>query len=243
MDSLCKSVNSLVKNYTLPTRESVKIVDIFVFFRYIISVKFFFKSISRCGMTQEEIKNNFSKNLSTLRKSRNLTQLALAEKLNYSDKAVSKWEVGTVLPDVETMSNIADFFGVTVNDLIYEKKKKRDFAFFRSHIFIALVTIFAVFFAASIVFFVLAVATSLDRVWLSFIVAIPVASIVLIVFSSLWFGRIHLLLSISSLFWGVLLNIYLFLIQYDLWFIFIVGIFGQMIIGCSFLINKFSRKR
>lgn len=194
-------------------------------------------------MTQEEIKNNFSKNLSALRKSRNLTQLALAEKLNYSDKAVSKWEVGTVLPDVETMSNIADFFGVTVNDLIYEKKKKRDFVFFRSHIFIALVTVFAVFFAASIVFFVLAVATGLDRVWLSFIVAIPVASIVLVVFSSLWFGRIHLLLSISSLFWGVLLNIYLFLIQYDLWFIFIVGIFGQMIIGCSFLINKFSRKR
>lgn len=194
-------------------------------------------------MTQEEIKNNFSKNLSTLRKSRNLTQLALAEKLNYSDKAVSKWEVGTVLPDVETMSNIADFFGVTVNDLIYEKKKKRDFAFFRSHIFIALVTVFAVFFVASIVFFVLAAATSLDRAWLSFIVAIPVASIVLTVFSSLWFGRFHLLLAISSLFWGILLNIYLFLIQYNLWFIFIVGIFGQMIIGCSFLINKFSRKR
>ena len=76
-------------------------------------------------MTQEELKKNFSNNLIKLRKTNNLTQLALAEKLNYSDKAISKWEVGSVIPDVETMTQIADFFGITVNDLIYPETKKK----------------------------------------------------------------------------------------------------------------------
>ena len=75
-------------------------------------------------MTSDEIKLNFSQNLINLRKTKNLTQLQLAEKLNYSDKAISKWEVGAVLPDVETISHIAEFFGITVNDLIYKKKTK-----------------------------------------------------------------------------------------------------------------------
>ena len=56
-------------------------------------------------MTNEDIKHNFSENLIKLRKAKNLTQLQLAEKLNYSDKAISKWEVGSVLPDVETKCN------------------------------------------------------------------------------------------------------------------------------------------
>ena len=74
-------------------------------------------------MTIDEIKYNFSQNLINLRKTKNLTQLQLAEKLNYSDKAVSKWEVGAVMPDVETLTHIAEYFGITVNDLIYKKRK------------------------------------------------------------------------------------------------------------------------
>ena len=86
-------------------------------------------------MTQEEIKYNFSHNLIRLRKSNGLTQLALAEKLSYSDKAISKWEVGSVLPDIETMTHIAEFFGTTVNDLIYPERKKFLSIFFKNHIF------------------------------------------------------------------------------------------------------------
>ena len=84
-------------------------------------------------MTQEEIKSNFSQNLIRLRKENKLTQLALAEKLNYSDKVVSKWEVGSVIPDVETLTHIADFFGITVNDLIYPECKKVKKIFWKNH--------------------------------------------------------------------------------------------------------------
>ena len=54
-------------------------------------------------MTHDELKKNFSNNLIRLRKTNNLTQLALAEKLNYSDKAISKWEVGSVIPDIPSL--------------------------------------------------------------------------------------------------------------------------------------------
>lgn len=194
-------------------------------------------------MSGDDIKNNFSKNLVMLRKSRNLTQLALAEKLNYSDKAVSKWEVGSVLPDIETLSNIADFFGVTVNDLIYEKKKRIDIGFFKSHIFITLVAMFAVFFVASIVFCVLGAGLRVPRSWLAFIFALPVSSVVFVVFSALWFGRKWLYISISTLFWGVILTIYLTIIEYNLWFLFIVGAFGQVLITFCFLIDFFRKKK
>ena len=53
------------------------------------------------------IKQNFARNLLAYRKARGLTQSQLAEKLNYSDKSISKWERGDVLPDIVTISMIA----------------------------------------------------------------------------------------------------------------------------------------
>ena len=48
----------------------------------------------------EDVKSNIAKNITELRLLNNMTQIELAEKLNYSDKAVSKWENDTSLPDV-----------------------------------------------------------------------------------------------------------------------------------------------
>lgn len=182
-------------------------------------------------MTQEEIKQNFSKNLTKLRKANGLTQLALAEKLNYSDKAVSKWEVGSVLPDVETMSHIADFFGVTVNDLIYtEKKKKLLKVFFKNHVFITLLSIGLAWFISTIIFFVLYVTTTIPRLWLTFTLTLTISAIILVVFSSIWFNKMITTLSISILFWSIIINIFLFLNKSKFWFIFIIGIVGQLLI-------------
>ena len=61
-----------------------------------------------------ELKAIVAKNLVALRKNAGFTQIELAEKLNYSDKAVSKWERGESLPDIETMKRIADLYCVSV---------------------------------------------------------------------------------------------------------------------------------
>lgn len=182
-------------------------------------------------MTQEELKKNFSNNLIKLRKTNNLTQLALAEKLNYSDKAISKWEVGSVIPDVETMTQIADFFGITVNDLIYpETKKKYRRIFWQNHINLTGLSIGLAWFIATIVFFILQEATTLDRVWLTFIITIPISFIILVTLSSLWFGKVSTMISVSGLAWSTILTIFLLLNNPSYWFLFIIGVVGQLLI-------------
>ena len=189
-------------------------------------------------MTNEEIKLNFSQNLINLRKTKNLTQLQLAEKLNYSDKAISKWEVGAVLPDVETLTHIAEFFGITVNDLIYRKRRSVLREFYKNHLVITLFTFAMVWFLSTIIYFVLEHVTPLYRCWLTFIFTIPISSIVLVVFCSIWFKRIFTYLSTVMLIWGIVISVYLAINNPHLWFIFIIGIVGQLAFSFLFIMKK-----
>ena len=189
-------------------------------------------------MTNEEIKLNFSHNLINLRKTKNLTQLQLAEKLNYSDKAISKWEVGAVLPDVETLTHIAEFFGITVNDLIYRKKSSVLRAFYKNHLVISLFTFAIVWFVSTIIYFVLEHVTPLARCWLTFIYTIPISSIVLVVFCSVWFKRIFTYLSTAMLIWGIVISVYLSINNPHLWFIFVIGVVGQLAFSFLFVMKK-----
>ena len=52
------------------------------------------------------------------RKKTNLTQMQLAEKLNITDRAISKWETGRSLPDSSIMLELCDVLGISVNDLL-----------------------------------------------------------------------------------------------------------------------------
>lgn len=193
-------------------------------------------------MTLEEIKNNFSENLIKLRKSKKLTQLQLAEKLNYSDKAISKWEVGAVLPDVETLSHIADFFGLTVNDLIYKKKESILRYITQNHLFTTLASIGLLWFLSTIVYFILTLTTEIPKVWLTFILTIPLTFVLLIIFSSLWFKKIWVYVSISGLLWGIVTSIYLVFSSFTLWFLFIIGLTGQIFIFLTIPIGKHKNK-
>ena len=65
-----------------------------------------------------DIKSIVAKNISELRQSNNMTQLELAEKINYSDKAISKWERAESSPDISVLVDIAAVFGVTVDYLV-----------------------------------------------------------------------------------------------------------------------------
>ncbi|MBE6656382.1 MAG: helix-turn-helix transcriptional regulator [Ruminococcaceae bacterium] len=61
-----------------------------------------------------EIKETVKANLIRLRREHKLTQLELSEKINYSDKAVSRWETGEVTPDVETLAHLATLYGIPI---------------------------------------------------------------------------------------------------------------------------------
>ena len=71
----------------------------------------------------ENLNQIFAENLIKLRKLKKLTQLELSEKLNYSDRNISKWENGTSLPTSDTLKELASFFGVSM-DYFFEKHNK-----------------------------------------------------------------------------------------------------------------------
>ena len=69
----------------------------------------------------------FHEKLYTLRKQSNMTQNDLAEKLNVSRQAVSRWEMGTALPEVGTLIAISDLFGVTLDELLKNRESTPEY--------------------------------------------------------------------------------------------------------------------
>ena len=177
-------------------------------------------------MEEKEIKTNFAKNLIYYRKKLGLTQLQLANKLNYSDKAISKWENGDTLPDIVVFSCIADFFKISVNDLIKKPTvdENKTIVSTKSRALIIILACGLVWLACTLVFFALFMFTNLDRIWLTFILAIPATFVVLVVFSSLWYKEIFQCISTSGLIWSSALSISLCFFRYSSsWFIYIVA--------------------
>ena len=67
---------------------------------------------------------SIGKMISLLRKEKGMTQSELAEKMNVTDKAVSKWERDLSCPDINTISKLADVLEVSVDELLQAKKKE-----------------------------------------------------------------------------------------------------------------------
>ena len=135
-----------------------------------------------------ELKNIIATNIAKARRASGLTQLQLAEKLNYSDKAVSKWESGASLPDIVVLKQIADLFGVSVDSLLSEHSGK-DVPLLprgRVHFIISALSVLLVWLIATVIFVTLAIANVPGQLWLAFLWAVPVSLIVALVMNSVW---------------------------------------------------------
>ncbi len=74
----------------------------------------------------DDLKRIIAKNIVELRKSMNWTQDEFSEKLNYSDKAVSKWERAESIPDVIVLKKIVDLFNVKIDYLFEPDHKEKE---------------------------------------------------------------------------------------------------------------------
>ena len=161
----------------------------------------------------EEIKELIAKNLIHFRTSAGLTQLELAERLNYSDKSVSKWERGLAVPDVLVLKQLADLYGIKVDDFFSEGENLAKIELEPStkagkRLLISLLSVGLAWLVATLCFVVL-LWLDVDRAWLSFVVAVPVSSIVSIVFSCLW-GRLWVTaVLVSLLTWTIAVSAHL----------------------------------
>ena len=187
----------------------------------------------------EDIKLVVAKNIADLRKANKLTQLELAEKLNYSDKAISKWERGDAIPDVAVLKEIADLFGVTLDYLVSvdhdaeETTPRQSVRKLRNRGLITGMSILLVWFVATLCFVTTDFAVSNVKLhWLSFIWAAPVSMVVWLVFNSIWFNKKRNFLIISLLVWSFIISLFLTLLPFGLcfWQSFILGVPAQIII-------------
>lgn len=185
-----------------------------------------------------DLKNIIAANISQLRRDKGITQLELAERLNYSDKAVSKWERGESYPDVATLKEIAELFSVTVDYLLQEehpqeKTARREYTRKqrRNRVLITAISCVLVWLIATFVFVNIDLLTVDSHAhWLAFIYAVPVTAIVLLIFNSIWGRPRWNFAIISALMWSSLLAICLTMLSANLWLLFLVGIPGQVII-------------
>ena len=178
-------------------------------------------------MDMNNLKKIIANNLIILRKEHKLTQSELAEKLNYSDKAISKWEKGENIQDIEVLSKIADMYGVSFDYLIHEGSREDKRQYIKNdHInkfFISLLAVSVVWILASIIFIYLYTIQQII-VWNVFVWAVPISCLVLILSSRKLQFKDFTPYYISLLVWSCLASIYLQLLQYNLWLIFIIGI-------------------
>lgn len=187
----------------------------------------------------EELKHIIAKNITDLRRKRNITQLELAERLCYSDKAISKWERGESLPDIAVLKHLADLFGVTVDYLLTTDHKKPAPApeakqrSPRRRGVITWLAVLLVWMIATLVFVTAELISAAPlRHSLLFLWAIPVSAVVWLVMNSIWFNRRRNYLIISCLMWSVLAATHLTLLQlgFNMWLIYLLGAPAQIII-------------
>ena len=186
------------------------------------------------------------KNLLKLRKDKKLTQMEVAEKFNYSDKSISKWEKGESLPSVEVLCELADFYGITLNELTSENqpnqtneskssnknKKNKTPRMFSTRLMITLLSVGAVWLLATILFVVLKLCLDVNY-YMSFMWAGVASCVVLIIFNSIW-GRMRYLFPILTvLLWLLLVSLQLQILLptgINIWPVYVLGIPLQILI-------------
>ena len=182
----------------------------------------------------KELREIIGQNLTELRKQKGYTQISLAERLNYSDKAISKWEKGTSLPSIDVLLDLANLYGVTLDYLVKEgdsKEKKllmNDNVKRRNHILITLLSSILVWIVATTLYVFTYIPTKEPSLWTIFLWAVPVNSIVLIVFNGIWGKRKYLAIPVLLLIWSLLASIHLQVLmvlpEVNLWLIYLLGI-------------------
>lgn len=194
----------------------------------------------------DDIREVVAKNIVTLRKENNWTQVELAQKINFSDKAVSRWEKGEVLPDLETFQKLSEVFNVPISSLLesqdeVKKKKvtritKRDvlsYIFLICEIWIVIGVIYAYF-----------KFTSGVNLWQVFVCGVPATALVLIIKNWKKKNNIAGFVYGTVFVWTLITALFFLKLSAQPWYFFLLGvpIQGMLIVRYLFNYKQFHRK-
>ena len=195
----------------------------------------------------EDIKNIVAKNITELRLLNNMTQMELAEKLNYSDKTISKWERAESSPDISVLVEIANLFGVSLDYLVraenieetVKENKQKETKYNRK--VISYISESVAWFIAIFAFIITSSITNEATFqWLYFVYALQIVLIVKLVFNSIWFNPRNNYFIISALMWSILAAIHITFLYFkiNVVLIYLLGIAGQIVVILWSFIKK-----
>ena len=192
----------------------------------------------------DTLKTNFAKKLLTLRTEAGMTQSELGEKLNYSDKTVSKWERGEAIPDAVVLKNISRIFSVSVDallddgDLPKEEEITEKPVRFSNYPAIVRVALVGIWTAALLLFVLLWILMDI-RYWMIFVYAMPVTAITGLIFNSVWNkGRGNFWI-VSFLVLSCLATVYLGVLALkNAWQLFLLALPAELLVYLSFRIRN-----
>lgn len=209
-------------------------------------------------MDELTLRKTIADNLIYYRRRQGLTQAALAQTLNYSDKSVSKWERAEGMPDVTVLMMLAQLYGITINDLVTERSETPEIESetdgaadqtaeevaakprpLRTRILVPVLSIGLAWLVAVIVFFmIMVIHPAFENYGLIFLYAVPVSFIVATVFACLWWNYMLRFVMVSGIIWSVALCLFFtFQVPY-IQLIFIVAGVLQVLAVLWFILMK-----
>jgi len=189
----------------------------------------------------DDLKVTVASNLIDLRTKAGMTQLELAEKLNYSDKSVSKWERAEAIPDAFVLKSISEIFSVTVDYLLSPHDgwepppAKRTVPKYLSDTITSLVIVgvWTVALLLFVIFWLMG-----DMLWIVFIYAIPISLIALLVLSSIWERGKYNYYIIIALVFSIIATIYFTFYKHNWWQLFLLMIPTVIVVYLSSRLKK-----
>lgn len=186
----------------------------------------------------KETESTIGKRLASFRKTKKLTQAEVAKQLNYSDKAVSKWERDESVPDVAVLKKLSEIYDVPIEVLVNgkekqttAKKRKLINVFLQRHILITTMSVLLVWLVATICFVAIKMSIpALESVWLAFIYAVPVSFLVAFIFSCIWGKNIIRCILLSCFIWTLATAFFLTFSIPNVWMIYLLPIPFQALI-------------
>lgn len=201
-------------------------------------------------MLLSELKLISASNIIRLRTQAGLTQAELGEKLNYSDKTISKWERGEAIPDAYVLTKMAEIFGVTVDYLLsthdawenpnQQEEQEQGMSRHSVNMIIA-IAVLGVWTMALSVFVLLWLLDFI--VWQSFIVALPVSILTYMVLICVFNRRKYLQYVIAAFVLSVFVLLYFVLPLQKPWQLFLVAVPAIVLVFLSCNIRQRPRKK
>ena len=171
------------------------------------------------------LRETVSQNLVRLRKENNLTQIELSQKINFSDKAVSRWEKGEVLPDIETIEKLSEVFGVPMSAILegQDTPKQKTGRLTKQEVLSYVFLICEIWTIISVIYAYLNISVGYN-LWQIFVWGVPATALFLIAQSRKNKNNLVQFIYWTIFVWSFIASLFFHMLDSCPWYFFILGV-------------------